>query len=226
LDRSTKRLTENANYEYDLDSYGGHFSYGAILGLSAGLSPGPLLAVVITQTLRHGSGEGIKVALAPLITDIPIIGVALLCFFTLPDLHSALALISYAGAAFVLLLGINSLRAESFEDELSRDPPRSYAKGILVNALSPHPYLFWFLVGVPLIIKAGMDSIQHSLVFVVTFYFCLVGAKLIIALLAGQSRGFLSGAVYRWMMRVIGLCLIVFSIQLFREGIILSGTVY
>lgn len=50
---------------------------GVLLGLSAGLAPGPILALVLAQTLRHGSREGCKIALTPLITDPPIILVAL-----------------------------------------------------------------------------------------------------------------------------------------------------
>lgn len=45
-------------------------SVGAVLGLSSGLSPGPLLALVISETLRHGVKAGVKVALAPIITDL------------------------------------------------------------------------------------------------------------------------------------------------------------
>ena len=50
---------------------------GVLLGLSAGLSPGPMLALVLAQTLRHGSREGCKIALTPLVTDPPIILVTL-----------------------------------------------------------------------------------------------------------------------------------------------------
>ncbi|MDH3383440.1 MAG: LysE family translocator, partial [Deltaproteobacteria bacterium] len=46
---------------------------GIVLGLSAGFSPGPLLAMVLSQTIRHGAREGIKIAAAPLLTDLPII---------------------------------------------------------------------------------------------------------------------------------------------------------
>ena len=42
---------------------------GAIFGFAAGISPGPLLTLVITETIKHNKTEGIKVALAPLITD-------------------------------------------------------------------------------------------------------------------------------------------------------------
>jgi len=46
---------------------------GLTLGLSAGITPGPLLTLVITASLRRGWAGGLQVALAPLITDAPII---------------------------------------------------------------------------------------------------------------------------------------------------------
>ncbi len=48
---------------------------GIFIGLSAGFSPGPLMTVVISQTLHHGIKEGLKVAIAPLLTDLPIIAI-------------------------------------------------------------------------------------------------------------------------------------------------------
>ena len=46
---------------------------GLTLGLAAGISPGPLLTLVITRPLQHNKTEGIKIALAPLFTDAPIV---------------------------------------------------------------------------------------------------------------------------------------------------------
>ncbi|MGD0905110.1 MAG: hypothetical protein ABR924_19595 [Terracidiphilus sp.] len=45
---------------------------GVLLGLFCGLAPGPLLALVLAQTLRHGAREGRKIALSPLVTDAPV----------------------------------------------------------------------------------------------------------------------------------------------------------
>lgn len=135
-----------------------YLGYATILGLSAGASPGPLLTVVIAQTLRHNTREGIKVATAPLLTDLPIIGLALLLLSSLPEPDFILGLISFVGAAFVFLLGVGNVRQRPVELEISVAPPRSYLKGAAVNALSPHPYLFWFSVGVPTIVRAGDHS--------------------------------------------------------------------
>ena len=50
-----------------------YLTIGTVLGLSAGFAPGPLLTLVISETLQHDIKSGIKIALAPIITDLPII---------------------------------------------------------------------------------------------------------------------------------------------------------
>ncbi len=42
---------------------------GSVFGLTAGMSPEPLLKLVISETLKHNRSEGIKVSLSPLFTD-------------------------------------------------------------------------------------------------------------------------------------------------------------
>ena len=58
---------------------------GVMFGLSAGFAPGPLLTLVITQTLQHNTKEGVKVAAAPVMTDVPIV---LISFFILNELST------------------------------------------------------------------------------------------------------------------------------------------
>jgi threonine/homoserine/homoserine lactone efflux protein len=50
-----------------------YFGKGTLLGLAAGFSPGPLTVLVIGETLRHGLRSGLQVAIAPILTDIPVI---------------------------------------------------------------------------------------------------------------------------------------------------------
>ncbi len=200
-----------------------YISYGIILGLSAGVSPGPLLSLVITQTIQHNTREGIKVAAAPLLTDIPIICLVLLLLSNIPERDFTLGLLSFVGAAFIFALGINSIRQKAVNLELTGAAPRSYLKGVLVNALSPHPYIFWFSVGVPTIIRAERQLLAAAVAFVLCFYIFLVGSKMTIALLVGRSRRFLSGPVYLGILRIMGLCLIGFAALLLKDALSLTG---
>jgi threonine/homoserine/homoserine lactone efflux protein len=83
---------------------------GTILGLSAGFAPGPLLALVISETVEYGVKAGVKVALAPIITDLPIIIITLFILAKLSSFHSVLGVISIIGAIFILYMGIENIR--------------------------------------------------------------------------------------------------------------------
>src|SRR5512135_891568 len=115
-------------------------SAGIVLGLSAGFSPGPLMTLVISQTLRHGIREGVMVAVAPLVTDFPIILGATLLLTGLENYRAVLGAISLAGGLFVLLLAWESFRTAGVETSNPDTAPQSLGKGIMVNLLSPYPY--------------------------------------------------------------------------------------
>ena len=82
-----------------------YLTMGIVLGLSAGFAPGPLLTLVIAETLQHDIKAGFKVAIAPVITDLPIIILTLVVLSKLSNFHSILGVISIIGGFFVLFMG-------------------------------------------------------------------------------------------------------------------------
>lgn len=198
---------------------------GTILGLSAGFAPGPLLTLVISETLQHDIKSGIKIALAPIITDLPIIILTLFILAKLSHFHSILGVISLTGGFVILFMGYESLRTKGVELNLKEKKPKSLTKGILANSLSPHPYLFWLSVGAPTITKAMNQSIITALGFICSFYAFLVGSKIVLAILIGKSKNFFVGNVYIYTMRFLGLALCVLAFVLFRDGLKLLGII-
>ena len=196
---------------------------GTILGLSAGFAPGPLLVLVISETVEHGVKAGVKVALAPIITDLPIIIVTLFILAKLSSFHSVLGIISIIGAIFILYMGIENIRIKGVRLDINKSSPRSFQKGIIVNALSPHPYLFWFSVGGPTTLKAMGQSLPAATAFVLSFYLLLVGSKMVLAFLVFRSRTFLLGNKYIFTMRLLGGILIILAGFLFQDGLHLLG---
>ena len=191
---------------------------GSILGLSAGFAPGPLLTLVISETLQHDIKSGVKVALAPMITDLPIVMLTLFILVKLSGFHKVLGIISCMGGVFVLYLGWQSMVTKGVELDLQGTRSRSLAKGIIVNTLNPHPYLFWLGVGGPTVTKAMNLGMVAPLAFIGSFYVLLVGSKIVIALLVGKSRSFLIGKGYIYTMRLLGVALCALAIILFRDG--------
>jgi threonine/homoserine/homoserine lactone efflux protein len=193
------------------------FLLGLSLGLGAGLAPGPLLALVVRTTLQDGAAAGVRVAFSPLITDVPIIVIALLVAATLPE--AALGALGIAGGAFVIWLGIEALREQPGPAEAAAGaaaPQRDLARGAVTNALSPHPWVFWLTVGAPILAKG--DALD-SVLFLVAFYLLLIGAKVAIALGIGAGRErLMQGRGYVLLLRGSALLLLATGVVLAVEG--------
>jgi threonine/homoserine/homoserine lactone efflux protein len=198
-------------------------SAGILLGMAAGFAPGPLLVLVISETLRHGIKAGLKVSIAPLITDVPIILVSLLILNRLSEFKPILGCISIIGGLFILYLGYESLKTKGVELNLSSVKASSFKKGVITNALNPHPYVFYMTVGAPIIYRSISQHFLYTVSFVGSFLLLLVGSKVILAMVVERSRTFLKGRLYIWVMRILGVLLIIFSIVLFRDGFELLG---
>lgn len=198
-------------------------SAGILLGLSAGLAPGPMLTLVVSQALQHGVGAGVRVAFAPLLTDLPIVVVSLAVLAQVAGYQRVLGALSLVGAAFVFYMAYENLRATPPEVDASDRPTGALARGVTVNFLNPHPYLFWLTVGAPTLVDAWSRSTIAAAAFLVGFYACLVGTKVLIAVLTGRTRHTLSAAVHVLVMRLLGLLLLAFAVLMVREALGLLG---
>lgn len=153
---------------------------GVGIGLAAGLSPGPLLALVVSSTLRRGFVAGVRVSMAPLITDAPIVALTVAVVDALPE--SLLRALALGGAAYLLWLAARSLRSEPATD------PGDLRQGVAVNLLSPHPWLFWLGAGAPILRTAWERAPGRAVAFVAGFYALLVGTKVAVAALMAAAR--------------------------------------
>ncbi len=194
---------------------------GTLLGLSAGLSPGPLQTLLVSETLRHDFEAGVRVAFSPIITDLPIIILTVFILGQLSGFKSVLGIISVIGGLVLIYLGYKSFSVKSVELALEKENPKSLTKGIVVNLLNPHPYLFWLTVGAPTITKSMKQGIWVSGAFVLSFYLFLIGSKVFLAFLVGKSKSFLTGKGYLYTLRLLAVLLCVFAAVLIREGLAL-----
>jgi threonine/homoserine/homoserine lactone efflux protein len=197
----------------------------AVFGLAGGFGPGPLLTLVVSETFAHGLGAGVRVAIAPILTDAPIIAVSLLLISRLSSDGWFLGAVSIAGGFVVMYIGLQDVRRGARRGEEGGGTPRSLQRGMVVNLLNPHPYVFWFSVGAPLVVRAAGINASVAAGFVVVFYALLVGSKVLIAWVAARSRAFLRGRIYDAAIRVLGVLMLVFSFLLIRDGLALIRSV-
>jgi threonine/homoserine/homoserine lactone efflux protein len=196
---------------------------GIILGFTAGISPGPLMAMTISETLQHGSRAGVKVAISPLITDSLIVSCILFFLLSSENHGPVLAWISFAGAFYLIYLGVSSLKTSVIDIVITKERDNSFKRGILANFLSPHPYLFWITIGGPILFQALDVDIWATVFFVAGFYSLLVGSKIMIAMVVGRSRYFLKSNYYLYIIRSLGLVYFIFALFFIEQGTNLLG---
>jgi threonine/homoserine/homoserine lactone efflux protein len=192
---------------------------GSFLGLAAGTSPGPLLAVTISETLQYGKWEGIKVAVSPLITDLPIVLSVLFVLSHLTSYDFIIGIIAFFGASYLIYSGIESLKIKENSVELNVEKKDALKKGVIVNFGNPHPYVFWFSIGGPIIIKSLNTHVSATILFILGFYSFLVGSKVVVALIVEKSKSFINSKHYFSIIHVLGIAQIVFGLAFIKMGL-------
>ncbi|MFE0044104.1 LysE family translocator [Streptomyces albireticuli] len=196
---------------------------GVALGFSAGISPGPLLALVLSGTLRGGLGVGLRVAAVPLLTDLPVIVLAVTVLAVLPE--RAIAVGGVLGGLFLAWLAVTTLReARTAEVPAARDAREERAagrrtlwQGALVNLLSPHPWMFWLTTGAPLLVAAWRHGPPDAGGFLFGFYALLVGSKAALAVMVARARHRIGTRGYRLLLGGSGVLLLAASGLLLAE---------
>ncbi len=188
---------------------------GLILGISAGISPGPLMAVLISETLKGNMKNGLLVSIVPVITDIPLIVVLIYFLRDLENIESVIRVLSFLGFIVLVYYGIKDLTIDKVEFKLNTSKSSSLKRGIVTNLLNPHPYIFWSLIGVPFMINGTVFQI---VTFVVSFFTGIVGSKILIALITEKSKRFVESKYYLYIIKVSGAVLITFGLLLFYKA--------
>ena len=165
---------------------------GLTLGFAAGAQPGPFQTYLISQTLSQGWRRTWIAAFAPLISDGPIVALALLVLSQIPDWFQRV--LQIVGGVFVLYLAWGAYKAwKTFAPDAETAPQngsQSLLRAAMMNALSPGPYLFWSLVIGPLIVTTWRENPANALSIVLAFYFAMIGLNFSIVLLFGQAARF------------------------------------
>ncbi|MFZ0612502.1 MAG: LysE family transporter, partial [Desulfobacterales bacterium] len=131
---------------------------------------------------------------------------------------------AFGGSAFLAYLAWESIRFKGVGvvQEAPRRP-HGLRKGVIANFFNPSPYLFWFSIGAPMVLKAADTGYGSAALFIGGFYLFLVGSKLAVAVLVGQSRRFLQSFVYVMVVRLLGVVLVLFAGVFFKDGLFYWG---
>ncbi len=180
---------------------------GLGLGLSGGLAPGPLHTLILTTSLQRGFAAGSRIAVAPLLTDAPIVALTVAVVGALPG--GVVRGLTIAGGAFLVYLGVQTMR-EAADPMLAGavTAAQDYRRGVVANLLNPHPWLFWVAVGAPTLVGFWRESAAAAVAFVVGFYLLLVGSKVAFAFAVARGAQMVSAPVQRRLIVAGGVILV------------------
>jgi threonine/homoserine/homoserine lactone efflux protein len=191
------------------------------LGLSAVAIPGPLQTNLLNVTLRYGRAKSMLLVLSPLISDAVIAPLVLLVLGQLPPI--ALDGIRIFGGLFLLWLVWNAIKqfraGVSFGEGQAKevDSRRLLRDAVVINFLTPGPYIFWATLVGPLILRAIQDNPLIAVVMVVLFYIIFIGG-LVLFVFVFDKLGSISPTVTRWIMGIAILLMAYFSFTLLFDG--------
>ena len=193
----------------------------ALTGLLLNLTPGNDMLYVIARSSGQGTKAGIISALgigAGCLVHIlaAVVGLSAL----IAQSAVAFDIIKYAGAAYLVYLGIRSVLRKKHSIKINRDLQElSYRKifwqGFITNVLNPKVALF-FLAFLPQFINIDKANTWLQILFLGS-WFDIVGTvvNILVALLFGKIGAWLSQspAFIQWQERITGMILIGLGIK-------------
>jgi len=184
-------------------------------GLTAGLKPGPLGVFVIHQTLSRGYKHGFLASLAPLLTDGPIIALAVFLALSLKEMNVFVSVISIIGGLYLALIAVKILKMPNSLELEQGDDVSSLYTAVKINLLNPSPYLFWMTIGSSYLI---MGTKSESFTFVIVTLGSLCLTKYLVALSIKELGAKFSPSFYVKIIKFLALPLLIFSGQLLLTG--------
>lgn len=170
-----------------------YFLQGLSLGLLAAAQPGPFQAFLLGRALKSGWRGALPAAFAPLLSDGPIIALILLLLTQLPELF--LRVVQISGGLFMLYLALAALKSwQTVKFEVGQEGGGSgrdtFLQATLMNLLNPNTYIFWGLIGGPILISSWQQSPAATFAFLAGMYGTLIAGFALLAFLFATARQF------------------------------------
>ena len=158
------------------------------------LIPGPTILLVVSYALGQGWRAALPMAIGVALGDLTAVTVSLLGLGALLAASSTVfTLLKWAGAAYLVWLGIKLWRAGATFDTAPRtdrtSAPRLLAHAWIVTALNPKSITF-FVAFLPQFISSAGDVPRQMLLLGATFVVLAFVNALGYALIASRARGF------------------------------------
>ena len=202
------------------------FATSWIVGLSGAVSPGPLLAYDIKESLRIGPWAGPAISLGHSILELGVVALLYFGAATILDSDVAQICISIIGGAVLIFMAATFIRNSSKHSEINTIPNKSYFDkmgpvigGVIVTVSNPYWSVWWVTVGLAYLIW----SQEYGLVGVACFYFGHILADFawfsLVSIIIASGRNLIVGKIYKIILVLCGVGMGGMGIYFFIRGI-------
>ncbi len=202
------------------------FATSWIVGLSGAVSPGPLLAYDIKESLRIGPWAGPAISLGHSILELGVVALLYFGAATILDSDVAQICISIIGGAVLIFMAATFIRNSSKHSEINTIPNKSYFDkmgpvigGVIVTVSNPYWSVWWVTVGLAYLIW----SQEYGLVGVACFYFGHILADFawfsLVSIIIASGRKLIVGKIYKIILVLCGVGMGGMGIYFFIRGI-------
>ena len=194
------------------------FKFGVVLAFLIG----PVFFTIIQTSIERGFWNGAWVALGVSLSDAVYVAI---CYFGLfqflnePKFRTHMA---YAGGAILILFGLYHLFVKTRKARLEVARPTNepntfkyFAKGFIINGISPMVLIFWIGTLSFATIDFGYNRGVEMFIFFVSLLITVLVTDVLKAFLADRLRALITRRFLMIMNVAVGICLIIFGVRLF-----------
>ncbi|MFH1686003.1 MAG: LysE family transporter [bacterium] len=198
-----------------------------MVGFSGALMPGPLLAVGIAETPRHGWKTGPIISIGHAISEIAVVVVLALGSAAIAENQTVTSVIAVVGGLALILMGAgmgyDTLRSRIDYTGSSAGPKASLrllgGKGITASLSNPYWFVWWATTGLAFLVK----SMEFGWVGPVVFYFGHILSDFVwytvVSILVWQGKRLLMGTGLKILIVACSAFLVYLGVSFIADGL-------
>ncbi len=197
---------------------------GISIAFAAGAQPGPFTTFLIGRTLAQGWRKSIILIFTPLVTDVPIILLAVIVLKQFPpELRRVIELI---GGLYLLWIAYGSWKQfkagtisfKADDSSVGVSQSKLLFQGAMMGWLSPGPYIFWATLNGPMLVRGLNESLLSGIGFLLGFYGTFIGILGLYVVVFDRLRR-IDERVTRGIVLLTLVIMLVFGLWLIARGL-------
>ena len=206
--------------------WGDHIVPAFALGAALGAAPGPVQLLILSETARHGAGQGFRVMLGANGMLLVVLATLALGFSTAEPSDALVRGLRIVGGLFLVYLALNELR--TLRREVTGSPPSEgagarmgpSARGALLVIVNPGAWIFFATTAAAVMAEASADGGRGTAML--TAVAMTLGVSLTdfgSALVGTGSRAMLGGRALAWVRTVLSVLLLAIGMAFVVQGV-------